>query len=83
MQSKESPRLRECPFCGAEPITRIRDFYTSMQKLTLTCSVGCPRCAMYQKVGIELCDTSFEKMEAAMHEAIEAWNRRAVDGNAD
>lgn len=72
--------LHPCPFCGAEPITRVRDYSTSMQKLTLTCSVGCPRCAMYQSVGIELCDTSFKQIQQAMEETIEAWNRRAGDG---
>lgn len=71
--------LKPCPFCGSEPITRVRDFCTSMQKLTLTCSVGCPKCSVYQRVGIELCDTSFEELSKAMDDAIDAWNRRVAN----
>lgn len=73
--------LKPCPFCGAEPMTRVCDCYRSMQKVTLSFAVICPRCAVRRSIGVELCDTDFGKVRQAMNEAEEAWNTR--DGEAD
>ena len=68
--------LKECPFCGGEAITRVRGNGTYMQRLNISMDVGCPKCSVYKKVGIELCDTNFEEVEQAMNSAIEEWNKR-------
>ena len=69
MQNKESPRLRECPFCGWEATMRS---VVSMQHeicYVVKCdNLDCVMCA-----GGTLRQT--------ISQAEEAWNRRAGDGN--
>ena len=63
MQSKDYPRLRECPFCGGE-VYVYEDFPDSYH---IFYTFACDACGMYVEQN--------ECMPKA--KAIEAWNRRA------
>lgn len=72
MQNKESPRLRECPFCGRKP-QKVRQHQLagfSSIYYTVDCKAPKSKCPVNPQ-------TMFFKSEEA---AIEAWNRRAGDG---
>ena len=69
-------KLRECPFCGEIPFTRVRVTKWDGCSAEIQCSVKC-RCGINKTVSLELCDTDFSKVIQAMELVIIDWNRRA------
>ena len=62
MQNKESPKLRECPFCGG----KAKYIYAMPYN-----AVKCTKCKTFGKTIVD----SYEQMDGKA-EAIEAWTRR-------
>lgn len=71
--------LKPCPFCGGEPITRVRtiEWYESTSTIELT--VRC-KCGIEKKSLVELCDTDFLTLTNAMLILTDEWNRRDNNG---
>ena len=76
MQKNDFPELRECPFCGEMPFTRVCVTKWSCCSAEIQCSVKC-RCGINKTVSLELCDTDFNKVIQAMELVTIDWNRRA------
>ena len=72
-------KLKPCPFCGGEPITRVRtvEQYESISTIELT--VRC-KCGIKKKSIVELCDTDFSTLINVMQTLTDEWNRRANNG---
>ena len=70
MQSKESMRLRECPFCGGKAQIWDNAWHVIVKTKV---QIKCKRCGVrtMEYVGLDWDDTHYL--------AIEAWNRRAED----
>ncbi len=68
-------KLKPCPFCGREAITKISVLRGTAYD-DIRFSICCPSCSIRQYRDLGICD-SFDKAEEAMGKAIKAWNRRA------
>lgn len=71
-------KLRECPFCGEMPFTRVRVTKWNGSSAEIQCSVKC-RCGINKAVSLEICDTEFSKIIQAMELVIIDWNHRASE----
>lgn len=73
-------KLRECPFCGEMPFTRVHVTKLTSYDTEIQCSVKC-RCGINKTVSLEICDTDFSKVIQAMELVAIEWNRRKEDDN--
>ena len=73
-------KLRECPFCGEMPFTRVYVTKWSGCSAEIQCSVKC-RCGINKTVSLELCDTDFNKVIQAMELVTIDWSRRAGENH--
>lgn len=71
MQNKESPSLRECPFCGGNAVLEHDHAGIGASY------IQCEKCGVKSIMFIK----SFEV--ASDDEAVEFWNRRADDGRKE
>ncbi len=68
-------KLKPCPFCGKEPITKVK-VCSGIGTSEIKYSVVCIYCGISIGACIENCN-SFADAQSAMDRAIEKWNRRA------
>ena len=70
--------LKPCPFCGAEPMTRVRfkNAAVGPNPAEISMIVRCPECGCDRTAILKLSDTTFEKALGAMEYVRETWNRR-------
>lgn len=67
-------KLKPCPFCGDEAITRV----TITQHDMIAIKVGCFDCEVWKYNKINSGD-SIEKFNEAVQDVISKWNRRVTD----
>ena len=67
-------KLKPCPFCGKEPITKVK-VHRGISASEIRYSVECKYCDISIGAYITTCD-SFTNAQSAMNRAIEYWNRR-------
>ena len=67
-------KLKPCPFCGKEPITKVK-VCSGISSSEIKYSVECEYCGIGIGAYITTCD-SFNNAQSAMDRAIEYWNRR-------
>ena len=67
--------LLPCPFCGKQPITRVRTIRCDGITSTLEFSVKC-ECGIEKRLKLELCDTDFSKVISSINAVIADWNTR-------
>lgn len=66
-------KLKPCPFCGGEAFSHIA--FESSGFLSLV--VKCSQCHISKKSVVKLSDADFNKMNMAMQNAADNWNKRA------
>ena len=71
--------LKPCPFCGGKPYTRFSLRSMGHQSDSVGFRVECFKCGISKGVILKVCDASFDDIEKAKNEAIEAWNRRVSE----
>lgn len=72
--------LKRCPFCGGLPITEVRVTQMSSDTDNVDFSVVCVDCGTSKTVRLKIAKKAvFMDVEKAMSQAIEAWNKRAVE----
>ena len=68
--------LKPCPFCGGEPITRIRIAELSGSAATIEFTVRC-KCGIEKKSFVELYVIDFSTIINVIQTLTDEWNRRA------
>lgn len=76
------PELKPCPFCGDEyvqaeiyyPFTEFRIYCTGGEGCTANMTLS------FEDAGIVGGRIDFDKAQEIMNQLVEAWNRRAEDG---
>lgn len=68
----EKGDLLPCPFCGENPVTRVR-----VKAQCFEMSVVCFKCGTSRTVQVDICDTEFDKLQTGMMIAKKSWNTRA------
>lgn len=69
----EAGVLLPCPFCHANPTTRIR-----VKAKFVEMVVVCFKCGTSKTASVEICDTEFDKLNSGMKMAMKEWNTRAA-----
>ena len=70
--------LKTCPFCGKPPITRVAAV-RGLGADEIAVEIACYPCEIKQRKTIQQYD-DFQKLEKAITEVVEKWNRRSGDG---
>ena len=92
MQNQDYPKLRNCPFCGGIPETKVRVTQRDDDEDHITFTVNCPVSRTYKSktsYRVEngynagnkgVCSVrAFEDVVETMDEVKEIWNRRVND----
>lgn len=66
-------RLKRCPFCGGEALSQI----SWESGGTLSLIVKCSQCHISKETVVKLSGTDFNKLNMAMQNAADDWNKRA------
>ena len=70
--------LKQCPFCGNIPITKIEIASFGGNTDRIIFSIECEKCGTRKSVGLSFSNYSnFDEVEKTIAKAIEVWNKRA------
>lgn len=71
------PKLRNCPFCGEQPQTKVQVVQAGSDKDVIWFGIECKKCGVYQGARLNIIEIAhFDDVQEAEEKAIAAWNRR-------